>query len=69
MLFFSTFIRTIKQTMRSSSRLVLIVGFPIGFTLVFAFIFGGADIVGGGDSTISIGIINQDDGEYLTVGG
>ncbi len=68
MLFFSTFIRTIKQTLRSPSRLVLIVGFPIGFTLVFAFIFGGVDIVGG-DSTLSIGIINQDNGENITIGG
>ncbi len=68
MLFFSIFIRTIKQTLRSPTRIVLIVGFPIGFTLVFAFIFGGEGIVSGGDSTLSIGVINQDDGEYLTIG-
>lgn len=60
--------RTIKQTLRSNTRIVLIVGFPIGFTLVFAFIFGGESIVSGQDSTLSIGVINQDDGEYLTIG-
>ncbi|MHA2247905.1 MAG: ABC transporter permease [Candidatus Hodarchaeales archaeon] len=68
MLIFSIFIRTIKQTLRSPSRIVLIVGFPVMFTLVFAFIFGGESIVSGGDSTLSIGVINQDDGEYLTIG-
>ncbi|MFX0207678.1 MAG: ABC transporter permease [Candidatus Hodarchaeota archaeon] len=67
MLFFSTFIRTIKQTLRSPTRISLIIGFPIGFTLVFAFIFGGESIVRG-DSTLSIGVINQDDGEYVTIG-
>ncbi|MFX1284134.1 MAG: ABC transporter permease [Promethearchaeota archaeon] len=68
MLLFSTFIRTIKQTLRSPTRLVLIVGFPLAFTLVFAFIFGGENIVSGGDSTLSIGVINHDEGEYVTIG-
>ncbi|MFX0016234.1 MAG: ABC transporter permease [Promethearchaeota archaeon] len=68
MLLLTTFTRTIKQNLRNRSRIVLIVGFPIGFTLVFAFIFGGENIVSTGDSSLSIGVINQDNGEFLTLG-
>ncbi len=63
MLFISVFIRSIKQTLRSPARMSLIVGFPIGFILVFAFIFGGGDSEA--IATIKIGVVNYDESEQL----
>ncbi len=58
MLLLSVFLRSIKQTLRSPGRLSIIVGFPIGFILVFAFIFGGGEI--GETTKIKIGVVNND---------
>lgn len=59
MLTLSVYFRSIKQTIRSPARIALIIGFPLGFAAVFAFIFGGGDP--GTSSSFSIGVINADD--------
>ncbi|MHA1332197.1 MAG: ABC transporter permease, partial [Candidatus Hodarchaeales archaeon] len=64
MLTFKIFLRSIKQTLRSPAHLSLIFAFPMAFVLVFAFIFGGG--TSGGTSELSIGIINNDNGELIT---
>ncbi|MHA2097032.1 MAG: hypothetical protein ACW98F_20690 [Candidatus Hodarchaeales archaeon] len=52
------FLRSFKQVIRSPARMSLIIGFPIFFIFIFAFIFGG----GGFEETIvSVGIINLDE--------
>ncbi|MFW9777412.1 MAG: ABC transporter permease [Candidatus Heimdallarchaeota archaeon] len=58
----SILIRTVKQTIRDPSRVLLIVGFPFVFIAVFAFIF--ADF--GGSQTFSIGIVNNEDVDLST---
>ncbi len=57
------FIRTLKQTIRSPTRITLIVAFPMLFVLVFAFIFGGSGDVS--PTSVIIGVINEDGQDYL----
>ncbi|MHA1974896.1 MAG: ABC transporter permease [Candidatus Hodarchaeales archaeon] len=63
MLTFKIFIRSIKQTLRSPAQLSLIFAFPMAFVLVFAFLFGGSG--NGSPSVLTIGFINNDDGELI----
>ncbi len=55
------FIRSFKQVIRSPARLSLIIGFPIFFIMIFAFIFGG----GVDETTVSLGFLNLDDSGLL----
>lgn len=66
MLFVDYFFRTLKQVYRSPTRMVLIIGFPLGFTLIFAFIFGGGGSqLGGSGDILPIGVIFDDDGTSI----
>ncbi|MHA2345850.1 MAG: ABC transporter permease [Candidatus Hodarchaeales archaeon] len=55
-------IRSFKQVIRSPARMVLIIGFPIFFILIFAFIFGGGAM---NEETVSVGIVNLDKSQTL----
>lgn len=58
-LFIDIVIRNLKQIIRTPATLGLIIGFPILFTGMFAFIFGGSSLIAGASSPV-VGIINQD---------
>ena len=58
------FKRSFKQVIRSPARMSLIIGFPVFFILIFAFIFGGG---GFEETTVSVGIVNLDNaGQFIT---
>lgn len=61
MLVVRVYLRAFKQVVRSPARISLIIAFPLLFTLVFAFIFGGGEFLDTSTS-YSIGIINNDIG-------
>ena len=61
MLLLKVYFRTLKQVFRSPTRLGIVFFFPLGFTFVFWFMFGGAAGLDSG-SSVSIGIINDDEG-------
>lgn len=61
MLLLDVYFRTLKQVFRSPTRLSIVFFFPLGFTFVFWFMFGGAASLDAG-TAVSIGVINNDEG-------